>query len=71
MANEEVANDVGHLTRQDMLDLVLNKGLREEPAPAFKNKGEENFAAKDKIVNLLDRKIRAEIEVDELATYDI
>jgi hypothetical protein len=54
-----------------MLDLVLNKGLREEPAPAFKNKGEENFAAKDKIVNLLDRKIRAEIEVDELATYDI
>lgn len=54
-----------------MLDLVLNKGLKEEPSPAFKNKGEENFALKDKIDNLLERKIHAAIEVDELATYDI
>ena len=54
-----------------MLDLVLNKSLKEEPSPAFKNKGEENFTPKDKIVNLMERKIHAAIEVDELATYDI
>ena len=54
-----------------MLDLVLNKGLKEEPDPTFKNKGEESFAPKDKIVNYIDRKIHTAIEVDELATYDI
>jgi hypothetical protein len=42
-----------------MLDLVLNKSLKEEPSPAFKNKGEENFTPKDKIVNLMERKIHA------------
>jgi hypothetical protein len=54
-----------------MLDLVLNKSLKEETSPHFRNKGEEDFTLKDKIVNHMDRKIHAAIEADELATYDI
>lgn len=58
MANEEIANDVGHLTRQDMIDIVLNKNIKvEHTEPTFKNKGEENFSVKDKLSSFIERKI--------------
>jgi hypothetical protein len=72
MANEDIANDVGHLSRQDMLDRVMNHHVKtEQSVAALKNKGEENFTAKDKLANILDRKFLTAFEVEDVAQYDV
>ena len=72
MANEEFENDVGHLSRQNMIDLVLNKSPKiQRMQPKYKNKGEDDFSTKDKLANLLEKKVETAIEVQEIAQHEI
>ena len=72
MANEEAANEVGHLSKEDMIDIVLNKSPKLHNASSPKiNKGEENFSVKDKLANFMERKIETTLELEDLAQVDI
>jgi len=50
-----------------MINLVLNKSPQLERKATFVNKGEENFSAKDKLANFIERKMETTLEVEELA----
>ena len=71
MANEDYTNTVGHLTKQELVDLLMSKNQKADSISPAKNSGEEKFTMRDKMRTFIESKVVAACELDEIASHDV